>query len=176
MILDRKQPQRILEHIGAHILSNDVDRLTEPCGLCLRPAPLCVYRLCKTKGKDRGFQIDLKKSSGCPNLIKFSYQSAAKFTDNGPCTNVPIICPLCPEAATAVWKYNMSTHLGTRHPTIPLELHREIYELTNAEIRGMGKILSGSAATSRTLAAKRKNGTQLPISDAHSSRLALQVQ
>ncbi|KAI0282664.1 hypothetical protein BC826DRAFT_1110697 [Russula brevipes] len=60
--------QRIVEHIGAHILHDTaVGRADEPCSLCLRPAPLCKIILKKTKGRTGNLAIDMKASS-CPNV------------------------------------------------------------------------------------------------------------
>ena len=73
--------QCILEHIGAHILHDrSVDRLSEPCGLCLRPAPLCKIVLKKGKGQMGNLAIDMKASL-CPNLVKFSIAIAAECSD-----------------------------------------------------------------------------------------------
>lgn len=66
--------QCILEHIGAHILHDpSIDHLSEPCGLCLQPTPLCKIFLKKIKGQKSNLTIDMKVSS-CPNLMKFSTQ------------------------------------------------------------------------------------------------------
>lgn len=47
--LNRSNAQRILEHMGAHILHDaTLNRSQEVCGLCLRPSPMC--RLLVKKG------------------------------------------------------------------------------------------------------------------------------
>ncbi len=169
---ERSQPQRTLEHIGAHILSGDVDQSMEPCGFCLRPAPMCEFRLQKSKGKDRGYQVDLKKSRGCPNLVRFSYKAASTFSEAGPCTNVPIKCDLCRDDAPTVWRYNMEAHFIKAHPNAPLESFESLWRLSREETLGMGKILSASRPSAATSKA-RASDAQLQISEAHSSRLAL---
>jgi hypothetical protein len=59
-----KQPQRVLEHMAAHILfDSSIDRSSEPCGLCLQPSPLCVYYLKKGKGAGTSEQVDVVKST-----------------------------------------------------------------------------------------------------------------
>src|SRR6266536_6169087 len=55
----RKSGQRVLEHMGGHILFDpSVDCSLEPCGLCLRPSPLCIFYLKKCKGIQAGDQIN----------------------------------------------------------------------------------------------------------------------
>jgi len=46
---DTTSLQEIITHISAHILYDPaIDRSTEPCGLCGRPAPLCTIFLKKS--------------------------------------------------------------------------------------------------------------------------------
>src|SRR5712691_8362546 len=99
--------QRIVEHISAHILHDpSVDCLSEPCGLCLQPAPLCKIVLKKVKGQKGNLTIDMKASS-CANLVKFSIAVATECSDSSPCTNRPIVCPHCDgsgsESSPVVW-------------------------------------------------------------------------
>jgi hypothetical protein len=108
--MSRSQGQRVLEHIGGHVLVFDpkVDRTAHPCGLCLQPlaAPLCVRVFYLTKGKGaRGSpKIDQGCSVGCPMKLNFSYTVAAESSSSYPCSNVPVQCPLCPKILPAVWK------------------------------------------------------------------------
>jgi len=83
--LDLAQGQRVLEHIGSHILYDPtVIQSIEPlCGLCLRPAQLCQFYLEKGKGA---------KGNGI----------AAESTASSPCSNVPIHCPICPQTDPAI--------------------------------------------------------------------------
>lgn len=84
--------QYIVEHISAHILHNlSVRHLSEPCGLCLWPVPLCKIVFKKVKGQAGHVTIDMKKSS-CPNLVKFSLAATVQCSNLSPCTNHPIVC------------------------------------------------------------------------------------
>lgn len=41
-----------------------------------------------------------------------------RYTENSPCTNVPIHCPICPtvnNTAATIWKYNAWIHLASEH-------------------------------------------------------------
>lgn len=166
--------QRLLEHMGAHVLFDDskVDKKTEPCGFCLRPAPLCVFYLRKTGGSKGGVQIDLKTSRGCFNVSKIAYKSAAASVPNAPCSNVPIACPLCKKSDPAVWKYNFETHLKKVHPksaSNPRLL--ELGMISAAERAGM-KIIFAARNTARKKGKGKSTSKSLVISEAHSSRLA----
>lgn len=132
--------QRIIEHIGAHIChDSSVDRSAEPCGLCLRPAPLCKIVLKKTKGRTGNITIDMKTSS-CPNLVKFSITIASKCSEASPCTNHPMHCPYCPKSAPAVWSYTFRQHMLRLHPSIPLDKHRSIWMISKLEKDGMRQL------------------------------------
>ncbi|KAF8890599.1 hypothetical protein BD779DRAFT_1438361, partial [Infundibulicybe gibba] len=114
---DRTKPHRLLEHVGGHILfDSSLDSALEWCGLCMRLSPLCIFYLRKGKGAASSAQIDMERSR-CPNLLKFSYRSAASSTSLAPCSNVPISCPLCASDLAAVWKYNMKAHFSKHHPS-----------------------------------------------------------
>lgn len=60
--------------------------------------------------------------SNCPHAEEFTYSTAKKGSKTTPCTNVPIICPLCPpprnprDKSPAIWKYNMLQHIQFEHP------------------------------------------------------------
>jgi hypothetical protein len=57
--LNLLQGQRVLEHVGSHILNDlGIDRSTELCGLCLRPTPLCQFFLKKEKGSKGQLKIN----------------------------------------------------------------------------------------------------------------------
>ena len=165
--------QRILEHIGAHILHDpSIDRLSEPCGLCLRPAPLCKIFLKKMKGQTSNLAIDMKASS-CPNLVKFSIAVAAECSDSSPCTNRPIICPYCGDSKStpAVWSYNFKSHLLRKHPSVSSEDHKDISALTKLESEGMRRIW-GNRSKQRNVRRKSQRAP-IVISEAHRSRLIL---
>ncbi|KAJ7824027.1 hypothetical protein B0H13DRAFT_1919358 [Mycena leptocephala] len=66
--LDISHGQRILEHCAAHLLyDSSINRQHELCGLCMRPAPMCVFYLKKVNGNP---QIDWERST-CKFKISF---------------------------------------------------------------------------------------------------------
>ena len=165
--------QRIVEHIGAHILhDHSVDRLSEPCGLCLRPAPLCKIVLKKAKGKTGQLAIDMEASS-CPNLVKFSITTAAGCTNTSPCTNHPIVCPHCDhlESSPVVWSYNFRSHLIRKHPRIPLQDHSDILVLTKLEKDGMQRVWE--ACFKQQKVRRKSQHAPLVILETHHSHLVL---
>ncbi|KAF8234069.1 hypothetical protein L208DRAFT_1263736, partial [Tricholoma matsutake] len=110
--VNRSNGQCILEHMGAHILFNstiDNPNSEELCGLCLRLSPMCRLNLKKGHGATVGYNININ-SSTCINLVRFKCTTAACSSDASPCSNVPIICPLCPAKSPVVWTYNLCTH------------------------------------------------------------------
>ncbi|KAH9169246.1 hypothetical protein EDB89DRAFT_1854697 [Lactarius sanguifluus] len=115
---DISKTHKILEHVASHLLfDNTLDTTQELCSLCMRPSPQCAFYLQKGKGAGSAPQID-ERVTDCPNFTaKLSYLSVAMERTNSPCTNVPIICHLCPSTSAAVWKYNMKTHRARFHPS-----------------------------------------------------------
>jgi hypothetical protein len=164
--------QRIVEHIGAHVLHDpSVNRLSEPCGLCLRPAPLCKIVLKKAKGQMGKLAIDMKKSS-CANLVKLSIGAAARCSDASPCTNHPVICPYCDslESIPVVWSYNFRSHLLRKHPRISLEDHNDTFILTKLEKEGMKRVWD--TRFKQRKACQKLQRAPLVISETYRSRLA----
>jgi hypothetical protein len=172
--LDRSNAQRILEHMGAHVLHDpSLDRTQEMCGLCLRPSPMCRIRLRKGRGSSAGYNVDREKSA-CTNLIRFNYASAADSSSRSPCTNVPIICPLCPKSSPAVWKYSLHIHFRHRHKitvpaSFPIQVHISESEKDAMKVIWDARLKVQKARRSR----KSKMAIPMVISQAHSSRLAL---
>ncbi|KAF8230112.1 hypothetical protein L208DRAFT_1283570, partial [Tricholoma matsutake] len=110
--VNQSNGQRILEHMGMHILFNstiDNPNSEELCGLYLHPSPICRLNLKKGCGTTAGYNIDIN-SSTCISLVRFNCTTAACSSD-APCSNVPIICPLCPAKSPVVWTYNLCTHI-----------------------------------------------------------------
>jgi len=96
VILDLTQGQRVLEHIGAHILYDPgaIHAKDTLCGLCLRPSPLCQFFLTKGKGTN-GNRV------------------AAESTASSPCSNVPIQCPICAKSEPAISIPQIRAPLGS---------------------------------------------------------------
>ncbi|KAF8884807.1 hypothetical protein BD779DRAFT_1442856, partial [Infundibulicybe gibba] len=141
------------DHVGRHILRalREIDESSElkpgmmvgvnPCGWCGRDT--CAVQLTKKHGS--------KSVSVASNCIyhyeNMSYSQASKCTNNSPCTNIPIHCPICPVSSTGqpptFWKYNGLYHLAAEHPEennlpeIPPLLLVEIF-ITSREERLMG--------------------------------------
>ncbi|KAJ7472397.1 hypothetical protein B0H11DRAFT_2196011 [Mycena galericulata] len=103
-------------HIGHHILKSvlgviedDVESAVStdyPCGTCGGPS---TNESCHIQIKSG------KAHSNCPSMYAFQIAAASKFSENRPCTNIPIRCTLgCDETH---WKYNFPQHLQTRHPS-----------------------------------------------------------
>jgi hypothetical protein len=168
-----KQAPRILEHMAAHILFDpSIDNSTEPCGLCLRPSPLCVYHLKRGKGFGASEQVDYAKST-CVRKIPFAYAVAAISTASSPSSNVPIRCPICPTAAPCVWHYNLSRHMRSKHPAISLTPHESLWQIKNVERSQLKEIWTNRHKQKKKRKSKTTGELGLIISEAHSSCLAL---
>lgn len=170
---DTSKTPKTLEHVAAHLLfDNSVDTSQELCGLCMRPSPLCVFYLRKGKGAGSAPQIDMR-TSRCPNLVgKFLYSAALTERINSPCTNVPVVCPLCPSKSGCVWKYNMKTHLTNHHPSVRDTNILQAYIISESEKAAL-KLRWDSRH--RVKPRRKRNVTSVPltISEVHSSRQAL---
>ena len=82
--------------MAAHILFDaGIKRSNEPCGLCLRPSPLCKFYLKKGKGAGASDQIDFAKST-CANKIHFSYAVASSSTSSSLVLESPVQSGLLP--------------------------------------------------------------------------------
>ena len=166
------QPQRLLEHVGAHILFDPmVDPALEPCGLCLRPGQ-CVFYLKKGKGGQNGQQINYKNSH-CPSMVWLTYSIAEKSTTTSPCSNVPLKCPWCTEVAMAVWRYNMKHHIQSKHPYISFADHKTLWKIGSTERKVMKSKWDDRKKVKKTWQSKSKAAAPLVVSTAHSSRLTL---
>lgn len=161
-------PKR-LNHMGAHILHDPtLDRSIERCGFCLRPSPTCVIKLQRSNKK---FRIDMVHST-CIRLEKFSYARAAESTTSTPCTNVPLLCPLCLQNKPAVWKYSFEAHLQTCHPTVDRAPYEKLYTIPSSEVKQMQAVYRSR----RNVPQKRnRKPSTLKISEARSTRMALYV-
>ncbi|KDR65073.1 hypothetical protein GALMADRAFT_162490 [Galerina marginata CBS 339.88] len=166
---------RVLEHNSAHRL-NDVhlNRNDKLCGLCLRPAPACIFYLKKGKGTKSNNQIDMKKSS-CANLLNFNYSIAEESTMTSPSSNVPILCPLCPQvySTPAHWRMNLRQHIQTRHQGQSLVPYEHLWKITAAEKDQLETIWNDRHKEKRSRKPRKGDSSDLVISETHSSRLVL---
>ncbi|KAJ8089166.1 hypothetical protein PM082_014414 [Marasmius tenuissimus] len=160
VLLNPKLAQTVLAHMGSHCLFDTVNTpsLLEPCGLCLRPSPTCAIYLEKGRGHNGRLRVDRKRST-CSNLLSFSYTAAAQSTDNSPCSNVPLICSLCPSGDPAVWKYNMKEHIAIKHAPITPANYKSLWEIGCEERDAMRKIWKNRHREIKSRNTKKKAGT-----------------
>ena len=168
--LDLSQGQRVLEHVGAHILKDPgIDRSVELCGLCLRPSPLCQFYLSKGKGSKGAPKVNYTLTRGCIMKVKFTYKIAATSSPSSPCSNVPIHCPVCPKTNPAVWRYSMKIHFEQNHRQLMLK-HEDLWTLSNFETAEMARIWGNRA----TVLMKRTRKSKLPplvVSEDHRAQI-----
>ena len=173
VILDLSQGQRVLEHIGAHILYDPgvVHVKGVLCGLCLRPSPLCQYFITKGKGANGNLCVNSEASRGCLMKMNYSYRVAAESSASSPCSNVPIHCPICSKSEPAVWKYFMKFHFEEKHKNLrPFTKHEYLWKMSDFEMLEMKKIWEKRSKVT----AKRTKKSDIPplvISDAHRARI-----
>jgi hypothetical protein len=170
--LPKSRQSELVSHMGMHILhDNALKNVPNPCGFCLSPGSLCSVRLKKGQGRKVGMQIDLQNSR-CQynNQVKLSLKTFSKSTSASPCTNVPIMCPLCPTTSDAVWKYNLESHLKTVHPTANISEYRTYYEISKSEFVALKNAFTSKP---RWTAKRIRSLVNINISEAHSSRVAL---
>ncbi|KAH9177425.1 hypothetical protein EDB89DRAFT_1844866, partial [Lactarius sanguifluus] len=169
--LDQKNAQRVLEHIGAHILYDTaLNTSEERCGLCLRPASMCPIYLTKGRGVGGRVSVDLSKSK-CPNLVRFNYKNASQSSERSPCSNVPVVCSLCQPGSPAVWTYCLHSHYRTRHEINSTDYFPNRVELSQSERDGMKQVWAARFNKRKSYFSKKKTRkTPLVISEAHRSR------
>jgi len=156
-----------------HILHDErLGSVSEPCGFCLRPSPMCIFHLKKGKGVNANLRVD-KATSTCPNLTSFNYGVAMVSTAASPSSNVPISCPFCVSSTPAVWKYNMKDHLVNKHPSISLPGQRKLWEISQSEQDLLEAMWRSRGTKKKGRNSRKKTKTALVISEAHSSRLTL---
>ncbi|KAJ8085516.1 hypothetical protein PM082_004334 [Marasmius tenuissimus] len=162
----------ILRHMGAHILKDcRMHGASQPCGLCMNTGGLCKVFLTKSK-KSSAIVIDTRRST-CPNLKEtFSIKAAAEYKPNSVCTNHPLTCPLCPKDLPAVWKYNLHQHLSDDHHRCTVQLYEDLYQIRDEE----NVMMKGILNTKPKMKKKKKKNDGLPISEAHTSTMAMREQ
>jgi hypothetical protein len=142
-MLDLSQGQRVLEHIGSHILYDpavirSVEPLSSRCAACASANGNCAsFYLAKGKGVNGNLIINQKTSKGC--LVKMNY-SYGIVAESSPCSNVPIYCPICPKTDPALWKYFMKVHFEKKHKTLDLTRYESLWKLSNFERSEMKKM------------------------------------
>ncbi|KAJ7658880.1 hypothetical protein B0H17DRAFT_955056, partial [Mycena rosella] len=165
--------QRILEHNGARILfDKTILALDQPCGLCLRPFPMCTFTFLKSDGTASARQIDWTRST-CLNPVKFQMAAAMKSTKLSPCTNHLIPCPL--QCGVVIWTYNILGHCrSAAHNLKSLDNVPVVYQMGVDERGGVLKIWEKRQVYSipRNMT-KAKPKLVLPISDAHRALMVL---
>ncbi|KAI9430083.1 hypothetical protein H4582DRAFT_2064198 [Lactarius indigo] len=172
-IVNWKNGQRVLEHMGAHILHDSMlDNSEELCGLCLRPAPMCQIYLRKGRGTAGSVSVDRKKSK-CANMVHFNYATASTSSEASPCSNVPIVCPHCPDGSPAVWTYSLHAHFRDRHRIQSPDDFPITVCLSQSEKDGMRKVWNSRDKAQRYRKIRPKNKPSLAISEAHRARLYL---
>ncbi|KAG6813973.1 hypothetical protein H0H87_008801, partial [Tephrocybe sp. NHM501043] len=157
---------------GLYDFSNEFRALlrnAELCGLCLRVSPMCLIFLKKGKGSGALPSIDQKKST-CVNLVHFNYASAISSTDSSPCTNYPVVCPLCPAKAPTVWTYNLATHYVLRHKIASHDNHPLTHFVAHSESDKIKGIWDSQLKPKATRQSTKTVKAPLMISEAHSSR------
>ena len=114
-----------------------------PCGFCGLDG--CITSLLEKKA---GNSIKFTITSNCPYYYEcMQYKNAAVSSNNMPCTNIPIHCPVCPLSFSGnpqtIWKYNALYHLISEHssngiiPEIPGELLVKMF-IHKAEEEALG--------------------------------------
>ena len=135
-------------HIGMHLLFDGTwtQRPTFPCGFCgVRPAEPYVAATSLVAGCPTGLEKagpeSVRHLGSCKLVgeVKYSHKPALSSSSGQPCTNVPIICPLCPKPprgspGVAVFKYSMELHWQKAHPhdTITAAM-KKLVEITAEE-------------------------------------------
>ena len=133
-------------HIGAHLLFDEqwTERPTFPCGFCgTRPAVPYTDSASLVSGCPTAL---VKASSGTfahkgacklAGEMKYSHKSALKSAEGSPCTNVPMLCPLCPsKPGVTVYKYSMEQHWRSGHPeAVITAAMKETVEISASERR-----------------------------------------
>ena len=158
------QPTKLVQHISTHILFDPKVKDTyNPCGFCHNVGNLCSLMIIKGKGAKGAKSVDPSQSR-CPNIAQLYITSASKSSDNNPCTNIPLECPLCRDGSDAIWKYNMRVHIETVHPTTDIEHYADLYTLGPHECTGMKALFNTKPQHS-----KQKKLPDIKISEAHSS-------
>jgi len=100
---------------------------------------MCRWLVKKGHGALVGNHMDIDNSS-CVNLIWFNYASTACLSETSPCSNVPIICQLCPPKSPRVWTYSLHAHFCDQHKLATHTQFSIMVYLSQSEKDGMKQI------------------------------------
>ncbi|KAF6755551.1 hypothetical protein DFP72DRAFT_811246 [Ephemerocybe angulata] len=169
--LDLSQGQRVLEHVGCHVLFDPLatESSPEPCGLCLRSPDRCKWFVAKGRGAKSNLRVDSERSVGCGRPVSYVYGVAATSSAASPCSNVPLRCPLCSKADPAVWRYNLHHHLVTAHPTSSPADFASLWKISDSEMAAMKKLWANRQPKAPKRA-RKSNAPKLVVSAAHTSQ------
>ncbi|KAI0026715.1 hypothetical protein K488DRAFT_64966, partial [Vararia minispora EC-137] len=164
-----------IEHISSHLLHDQKNVGTssqELCGFCLRPSYQCKIYL-----KGKGTRID-RDHPGCLRGVSFKYSIARESTASLPCSNAPIVCPLCKETDPAVWRYNLKVHIVRSHPGVSPDEYRQLWELKKLKRDHMTQVWKAQHKRPATRKRKGKSrardtAVQLSVLHAHASTQAI---
>ncbi|KAJ7263644.1 hypothetical protein B0H12DRAFT_1012325 [Mycena haematopus] len=170
--IQKKNYQRVLEHNGAHILFDEsLKAVDQPCGLCLRPFPMCEFFFVKKSGTAAARQIDWARST-CLDPLKFQMAAAMKSPENSPCTNYLLLCPL--QCGSLVWTYTLTAHYHSNHKLKSLTNIPAVYIMADLELARMRTVWKNRQIYPKPRPMKSKQPkAPLLISDAHRSVNAL---
>ena len=164
--IERNEGSKLIQHMATHILHDlSTKGLVNACGLCLSTSQVCTVYLKRPKGAGRAFAIDTDKSR-CPNLCLIKLGAAGKSSKANPCTNIPLICPLCPNKSPAVWKYNLQSHIRSLHPDCNIQDFSSLYTISEDEKSSLKRIYE-AAQKSRRGKRKREDERLSVLSEAH---------
>lgn len=162
----------LVRHMGAHILFDfRVKGGDNPCGFCLSFGNSCQIILQRGQGAASVPSIDMERSR-CPNLRRLRIKHAMEFTQSNPCTNHPLLCPVC---SAVVWKYNLELHLSRDHPTSNPGIYEDAYALANNSANGLTEIRCMEAAYNTVPRSSKKTSkaSKLAVSLLHTSNIPL---
>ena len=153
-------------HIGAHLLFDDqwTQRPTFPCGLCgMRPVvpytdSASLVSGCPTALVRKGSTFNHKGACKLAGEPKYNHKSALSSVEGSPCTNVPMLCPLCPQKpGVAVYKYDMEKHWRAGHSEATITpAMKESVAISAAERRWLKGRWEKAKAAAQRIAARGK--------------------
>jgi len=135
------------------------------CIATLRPAGMCAISLKKGCGGLWGYTVDIKRSN-CINLMRFQYVSAGTSSESAPCTNIPIICPICNPKSPVIWTYCLDSHFRNHRELVPVDFPIK-QQLSTSETEGMRTIWKNRYQIKKKQNLKNKKILPLVISNAH---------